>query len=178
MLAGASGALATALFMAAASGQQASDRTVTEQILAEIDGLPEAERAPTRAPVAEAKRALERAAGARAGGDAKHGERLEGLAREWAETARDLLRAIGAEADAGALQLATADASTQGERARALLEEAIARRGRAEAELARVTGLADGGMPMPEQAPEVPEKGKAARGGKSKSATGAKRGSR
>ncbi|HKQ69060.1 MAG TPA: hypothetical protein VJT73_06965, partial [Polyangiaceae bacterium] len=69
---------------------------------------------------------------------------LEGLAREWAETARDLARANAAEADAGALSAAAADAGVQAERSRALLEEAIGRRGRAEAELEKLS--ADGGL--------------------------------
>jgi hypothetical protein len=103
-----------------------------------------------RIPVEEARRALERAAGARRSGDIRHAELLEGLAREWAETARDVVRAAAVEADAGALELAAADAGLRAERARALLEESIARRGRAEAELEKLT--ADAG-PFPTQPP-------------------------
>src|SRR5215471_18832845 len=79
-----------------------------------------------RIPIDEARRALERAAGARSARDVHHAELLEGLAREWAETARDVLRAAAVEADAGALELAAADAGVRAERARALLEESMA----------------------------------------------------
>ncbi len=121
-----------------AIGEQLSDRAIAEQILATM-GSSSAERTMARAPLDESKHALERAAGARRSGDARHAEQLEGLAREWAETARDLARAAAAEADAAALELAAADAGVQAERARALLEETIARRGRAEAELAKLS---------------------------------------
>jgi hypothetical protein len=92
----------------------------------------------TAEPVLAAKRALERANGARLTGDARQGELLEGLAREWAETARDLVRAAKAESEAAELETRAAQAGLRAERQRALLEEAIARRGRAEAELDKV----------------------------------------
>jgi len=130
-----------------ALGEPASDKVVTEQILATIETAGSSSAgAITRAPVEEAKRALERASGARRSGDLHHAELLEGLAREWAETARDLVRAASVEGDAGALELAAAEAGVQAERARSLLEEAVARRGRGEAELERLS--ADAG-PFP-----------------------------
>ena len=117
-----------------AFGEPLSDKAVTEQILASLADQPLA-----RGPLDEAKRALDRAAGARRSGDIRHVELLEGLAREWAETARDVVRAAAVEAEAGALEIAAADAGLQAERGRALLEESIARRGRAEAELEKLT---------------------------------------
>jgi len=54
------------------------------------------------------------------------------------------VRAAAVEAEAGALEIAAADAGLQAERVRALLEESIARRGRAEAELEKLT--ADAGV--------------------------------
>ncbi len=126
-----------AALVSSATGEQLSDRMIAEQILATL-GASSAQRALAHAPLEESKHALERAAGARRSGDIRHAEQLEGLSREWAETARDLVRAAAAEADAAALELAAADAGVQAERARALLEEAIARRGRAEAELAKL----------------------------------------
>ncbi len=84
-----------------------------------------------------AKKALERAHGARTSGDVTHARILDGLALEWAETARDLLRAAAAEQSAAGVADKAKEASTQAERARALLEETQARRGRAEAELER-----------------------------------------
>jgi hypothetical protein len=103
----------------------------------------------TRGPVLEARRALERARGARAAGDPVHADLLDGLAREWAETARDVVRAAAVEQEASALESTVAELSTRAQRARALLEEDVARRGRAEAELARV---ARGGKPSPSSA--------------------------
>ena len=85
--------------------------------------------------VEHAKEALERTHGARAAGDAKHAHVLEGLALEWAENARDLLRAAAAEQAAVGAADKAREAAVRAERARALLEETQARRGRADAEL-------------------------------------------
>jgi len=85
--------------------------------------------------VAKAKKALERAHGARTSGDAAHARMLDGLALEWAETARDLLRAQAAEQTSAVTADKAREASVQADRARALLEETQARRGRADAEL-------------------------------------------
>jgi hypothetical protein len=136
-----------------AVGQGLSDKASAEQILADVARVApnsSAEPAVARTPIEEAKRALDRAVGARRSGDVRHAEMLEGLAREWAETARDVLRAAAVEADAGALQMAAADAGFRAERSRALLEEAIARRGRAEAELEKLS--TDAGI-FPVQSP-------------------------
>ena len=92
----------------------------------------------TAEPVKSAKRALERARGARAAGDEPHARMLDALALEWAQTARDLLRAAAAEATATATAKKAYEAQTQADRARALLEETQARRGRAAAELVHV----------------------------------------
>jgi hypothetical protein len=129
----------------AAFADPVSDKAVAEQILASMAAASDSSmQAVTRAPIDEAKRALDRAAGARRTGDVHHAELLEGLGREWAETARDLVRAVSVEADAGALEMAAAEAGVGAERARALLEEAMARRGRAEAELEKLS--ADAGL--------------------------------
>jgi hypothetical protein len=137
-----------------ALGEPRSDKEVAEQILASMAvGAPASSNAAppassdqliARNPIEEARRALDRSAGARRSGDIRHAELLEGLAREYAETARDVVRAAQLEADAGALEMAAADAGLRAERARALLEESIARRGRAEAELGKLS--ADGGL--------------------------------
>jgi hypothetical protein len=85
--------------------------------------------------VERAKEALERAHGARASGDISHAHMLEGLALEWAQNAQDLLRAAAAEQVAESAADKAREAAVRAERARALLEETQARRGRAEAEL-------------------------------------------
>ena len=131
-----------------ALAEQPSDKAVAEQILASAASS-SADAALARAPLDEAKKALDRALGARRSGDVPHAEHLEGLAREWAETARDLGRAIAIEADAGALESSASQAGLRAERARALLEEAIARRGRAEAELEKLSANAGPFPPKP-----------------------------
>jgi hypothetical protein len=89
-------------------------------------------------PVKSAKRALERAHGARAAGDELHARMLEGVALEWAECARDLDRAAAAEKVAMAASKQANDVETRAKQARALLEETQARRGRTAAELEHV----------------------------------------
>jgi len=158
-----------------AVGQAESDRTITERILADLspaaadggeaaagsDAEADAAALPSNAaadagasvaaltaePVLAAKRALERADSARMAKDIRQAELLEGLAREWAETARDLVYAAKAEAEANQIETRAAQVGVQAERQRALLEEAIARRGRAEAELTRLGP--DAGVPAP-----------------------------
>lgn len=84
----------------------------------------------TADPVAQAKLALERAARMRAAGDEAHARLAEGLAREWAELARDTAETASLE-DRGAAAVANAaDAGVHAERERALLEESVARLGR------------------------------------------------
>jgi hypothetical protein len=155
-----------------ALGEPRSDKEVAEQILANMAvGSPAASSSATappsvdlvaRSPLEEARRALDRAAGARRSGDIRHAELLEGLARECAETARDVVRAAQLEADAGALEVAAADAGLRAERARALLEESIARRGRAEAELGKLS--ADGGLFPTKPPPASSARPKSAKG--------------
>jgi colicin import membrane protein len=131
-----------------ALGDQLSDKAFAEQVLAAA-GSSSAEAALLRTPLDEAKKALQRADGARKSGDVPHAELLEGLAREWAETARDLARAAAIEADAGALESSASQASLRAEKARALLEEAISRRGRAEVELEKLSANAGPFPPKP-----------------------------
>ena len=117
------------------------DGATAEKLLQEI-GARAARDAGTAkvvaAAVESAKTSLERAHGARMAGDGAHARMLDGLALEWAETARDLERAAAAEQSALAAPKAAAEATTQAERARSLLEETQARRMRAQAELEKV----------------------------------------
>jgi hypothetical protein len=118
------------------------DGATAEKLLAEIESKTKAQGDAARKVVAEpvqaARKSLERAHGARVSGDAAHARMLEGLALEWAETARDLQR--GATAEGSAFQLAkkARAVATQADRARALLSETQDRRGRAAAELERL----------------------------------------
>lgn len=86
-------------------------------------------------PLDGAKDALRRADEARAGGDHEHAALLEALGREWAETGSDMLRAHAAEKKLAEVQKKTANVETKLTRARALLEDTVARRGRAQAAL-------------------------------------------
>ena len=95
-------------------------------------------------PLSQARRALERAAEARAAGDHEHGALLDALGREWAETARDLVRAAETEREADKLEREAHELESKLLRARSLLEETVARRGRAQETLEQLEG-ADGG---------------------------------
>jgi hypothetical protein len=117
------------------------DGATAEGIVRDLDARAAKDPALARVvaePIKSARRALERAHGARTSGDAIHARMLDGLALEWAETARDLEKAAAAEAIATATSTKAHDVQTRADRARALLEETQARRGRAAAELERV----------------------------------------
>jgi hypothetical protein len=94
-----------------------------------------AHKAATAGIVQRGRDALERATRMRASGDEAHAQLADGLAREDAETARDLVRALDAERMADEARRSATDAGVVGDRERALLEEGIARNGRLKAEL-------------------------------------------
>lgn len=129
------GSFGGALWTFPATASVPSDRTVAEKLVAELSELPDKERPVVHVVLERSRHALTRATGARDSGDTRAAELLEGIAREWAETGQDLLRAARAESELKALQAKAAEASEKAERARMLLEEAVARKGRAEAEL-------------------------------------------
>jgi hypothetical protein len=79
-------------------------------------------------PIAESRRMLARAAELRSLGDTARAEIAEDAALEWALTARELVRAIELEQDGVSQAALAVSASAKAERARAMLEEAIARR--------------------------------------------------
>jgi hypothetical protein len=81
------------------------------------------------------KNALERATRMRAAGDETHARAADGLALEWAQTARDVARAVDAEGRAAELRHKALDAQSQLERLRAQVEEGIAHVGRLRAQL-------------------------------------------
>jgi hypothetical protein len=122
-------------------GDGAKAEQLIKQIEARTAGDPKA-AAVVAAPIATAKKSIERAHGALAASDPPHARMLWGLALSWAETARDLERASAAEQVAATTAKSANDAATKVERARALLEETQARRERAAAELAKLEGEA------------------------------------
>ena len=89
--------------------------------------------------ITRSRDALERATRMRNAGDEAHARLADGLALEWAATARDRARTTAVETKAREAEVATVDATARVERERALLEEAIARSGRLKAELALLT---------------------------------------
>lgn len=124
---------APSLVLASESGDRAEAERLVAELAAQTDAAEIAKNE-----LSNARRALERAKGARDAKDALHGEQLERLARVWAETARDTVRASHTETEASALQTQSMEGKAKLERDRVLLEETISRRGRAEVELKRV----------------------------------------
>jgi hypothetical protein len=103
-------------------------------------------------PIAEARKALTRARSARQAGDDSGATLLDRLAREWAEVAVALLKAVEAERRADEAERRLEEVETKTVRARALLEETVARRGRTKQELQRI----ESAPPPPTPAPAVP----------------------
>jgi len=141
--------LALALLALAATAE-ADDRSTALTVLTTLEHAPvpatlakepgsASPLAPSDDAVTRSRDALERATRMRNAGDEAHARVAEGLALEWAETARDRARTSGVEAKAREAEVATIDASAHVERERALLEEAIARSGRLKAELGLAT---------------------------------------
>jgi hypothetical protein len=86
-------------------------------------------------PIQQARQALERAKALRASGDVAHAEIVEATALEWALTAHDEVAAVelGVEADEAAN--GADDAGAIADRARKMLDDAIARRSKLQASL-------------------------------------------
>ena len=126
--------VALAVLLSAALVARADERASVESALIEIE-RDAAHKAVTAELVAHAREALERATRLRTAGDETHAKLADGLAREHAEAARDLARAIDAEEKATRARRAAIDAGAQMERERALLEEGIAQNGRLRAAL-------------------------------------------
>jgi hypothetical protein len=127
-------ATAALLVGVAASAQPADEHAAASAIVQQLSA-DQPHQAVTADALLEARNALERATRLRVAGDEAHAKAADGLALEWAETARDVVRAADAEAAAADLRHKALDAQAQLERSRALVEEAIASIGRLQAEL-------------------------------------------
>jgi hypothetical protein len=159
--------IATACFAFAgpAAAQPNDAHATAASLLAQLEGDT---HAPLVAdPVAQAKTALERATRMRATGDEVHARAADELALEWAQMARDLVKAAEAEATAAEARKKAVDAQAQLERTRAAVEEGIARVGRLKAELAeaeaanrdkRTAVEVHEGEPVPPKKGEAPRK--------------------
>jgi hypothetical protein len=121
----------------AALADGGEDHAAAAEIVKQIESNP-ARAAVAAEALGHAKEALERATRLRSAGDEPHAKAADGLAREWAEDARDITRAAEAEAAAGEARRKAVEAQAQVERTRALVEEGIARIGRLTAELNQV----------------------------------------
>jgi hypothetical protein len=126
------GVLGGVISTVAAARAQGDDRAAAEALVTPAD-----KAAPVTAEaLARAREALEQGTRLRAAGDEAHAKAADGLAREWAETARDLALAAAAEKQADERRRQALQAQAQLERTRALVEDGIARLGRIRAELA------------------------------------------
>ena len=130
-------ALLTALSLPAAWAMASASGNVAEQAKRAIDVVEASAEGKKLAaePLKSAKSALERAADARATGDKQHAKLLDDLALEWAEGAGDLTRSAALEQKSAELEAKAAELDAKAVRALAIIEEAVARRGRAELEL-------------------------------------------
>jgi hypothetical protein len=115
----------------------ADDRSVTAAILADLD-RDVAHKAMTADSVRRSREALERGSRMRQSGDEVHAKIADGIAREWAEIGRDLVRTTDSEKKAFDARRDATDAGAYAERERALLEEALAQNGRLRTQLEAV----------------------------------------
>ena len=171
---------AALLATAPAIAQSAGDHATAEALVPQLEH--DAGHAVVTADaLASARRALERATRLRGAGDEAHAKAADGLALEWAQTARDLTRAADAEATAAELRRKAVEAQAQLERTRAQVEEGIAHVGRLQTQLqeAEKAGKVDRaavevheGDPPPPRKKGAGKKGPAADGKKPAKATG------
>ncbi len=126
---------------AGADMDESSVERLVERVLQQVKA---AQFAPTlvAGPLDKSKKAITRARSARAAGDGWHSRLLQYLAGEWAQTADATLRAAKAERDAEIAATKAHELRTKLERARALLTEQQARRGRLRAEVNKAEQLA------------------------------------
>lgn len=103
-------------------------------------------------PLAKAKAAQQRAQNARGAGDLHHATELDALALTWAQVADDLVRTAAAEKKLAELQKQVSELEQKAVRTQALIEQTIARRGRAEQNLAN----AEAAKPAAKGAPATP----------------------
>jgi hypothetical protein len=108
-------------------------RAQADALIQKLDAPATRER--VAAPLAKAKEARTRAQSARGSGDLKHAAELEGLALLWAEVADDLLSAADAEQKLSDVQKKAGELERKLLDTQALVEQAIARRGRAQQNL-------------------------------------------
>ncbi|HEV3190993.1 MAG TPA: hypothetical protein VGY54_10875 [Polyangiaceae bacterium] len=134
---------------------QGDDHTIAQTLVTSLEH-DSAHASVLAEPIARAHDALEQATRLRTVGDEAHARAADGLAREWAETGRDLARASDAEQQAADLQKKALESQARLSRTRTLVEEAIARVGRLSAEIAQANRAGS----EPRSAREIPSKPK------------------
>jgi hypothetical protein len=122
------------LILGPSHSARADDRASAQAIVAELEGDPARATSVAEA-LGQARDAIERGTRMRASGDEAHAKAADGLALEWAETARDVARAVDVEKTAADLRRKVIAEQAQIQRARALIEEGIVRVGRLRKEL-------------------------------------------
>jgi hypothetical protein len=132
-LSAAAALLACALVSFSALSGAPDDRAEAERTLAALP--PGIVAGPAQDSVKAARAALERASRLRSAHDDARARLAEGVAREWAEAARDLAAAVAVENNTAKARNDATDAGAQVDRERALLEEGIAQAGRLRAQL-------------------------------------------
>ncbi|MGC4064687.1 MAG: hypothetical protein QM784_08600 [Polyangiaceae bacterium] len=100
-----------------------------EQRLAQLESSPETKQL-TQEPVTSARKTLERVKSAHAVGDAPRAIELSQLARDYTESAEDVLRAAKLEKELADIQSALAEVEQKRRRTETLLEETVAHRER------------------------------------------------
>ena len=130
------------------AARPAQGRTAAESTLNSVTAVP-SHRKLAADPVRLARAALKRAQDARAADDTEHAALLDALALEWASMAEALVRAVDVERKAASVQRKAAAAETRSIRAQALLEETLARRGRARKKLEQLQHPGDGAAGSP-----------------------------
>ena len=141
-------ASATLAFLGSLGALQASGpdpAAETTRLLAEVDTP--STHSLVQDPVAKSKAAQQRAENARGAGDLQHATELHALALTWAQVAQDLVRAAAAEKQVADIQKTVADLEQKAVRTQALIEQTIARKGRAEQNLASIPSLAPSAAP-------------------------------
>lgn len=122
----------------AAPGDRAAAQGAVDELRRDAD-----HRAVVATSIERAQDALERGVRMRAATDEAHASEADALARQWAETGRELLRAAIAEGRANELRKKALDTQAQVAKTREIVEEVIARTGRLRAQIAATE--ADGG---------------------------------
>ncbi|HEX2881737.1 MAG TPA: hypothetical protein VHO25_19565 [Polyangiaceae bacterium] len=121
----------------AATAEVQGPRQQAQQLIAELESKTD-QRALVDGPLTRARAALNRATQARALKQLEQASVLERIALGWAQLGQVLIKTVALEAAATKLETTQNDLDTRIKRARALLEETLARRARAQETLKKL----------------------------------------